>query len=314
MEDWMFMTFTSILDGFEYDAILIAGDLYDKRTVPEHVMLKVIHTLNSVSQEKPIVIMHGNHDEGGLAGVKDSTISSAEFTANFVQAAELVKSTPEVWNGMYLIPHMFNQEEFDRAVEDCPGDCFLVCHCNIDSPFAEGDTSLNLSTNQIRKLKERGVAVIAGHEHVTRSFENVFIPGNQLPTSVSDCQGCKEKVLYIVDTETGGIEENEVFFTDRLYKECNYKDILQGYNPESFLFIKISGECTTEEWPEVLRAYAAMRKKSDAFVISNKVQVAAYTVGDVSVEKVTKFNVVDLLIEAIDEEFREDVKDAIKVD
>jgi len=324
MENWMFNTLEGLLEELEYDAVVVAGDLYDKRTVPEHVILRTIKAFNQETRGKRVVIMLGNHDEEGRAAVKDNTISSAEMTEALITNSMLVRGEPAVFEGLYLIPHMFNQEEFDKAVEDCPENCFMICHCNVDSPFAVGDSSPNLSKKQIKTLKEKDATVIAGHEHIQRDLDNVWIPGNQIPTSISDLTNCGEKVCYIIDTDTSGVEVFTVFNTrsyspdgsrcviEGIYKEYDYKTLLSG-GIANFPFIKIAGTCTTEEWPDVLRAYSKLRKESEAFVISNKVEVPAYTVGNISEEEVTDFNVVDLLISAIDEEFREEVKNVIEI-
>ena len=325
MENWMFNTLEGLLEELEYDAVVVAGDLYDKRTVPEHVILRTIKTFNQHTSSGGAVIMLGNHDEEGRASVNDNTISSAEMTEELLTNSMLVKGAPMRFDEkIYLIPHMFNQEEFDKAVEDCPENCFMICHCNVDSPFAVGDSSLNLSKEQIKTLKEKNVIVIAGHEHIQRDLDNVWIPGNQIPTSISDLTNCEEKVCYIIDTDTLGVEVFTVFnarsyspdgsrrVMEGLLKEYDYKTLLSG-GIANFPFIKISGTCATEEWPDVLRAYSKLRKESEAFVISNKVEVPAYTVGSISEKEVTDFNVVDLLISAIDEEFREEVKDVIKI-
>ena len=310
MESWMFRTLESLLDQGDYDHILIAGDLFDKRTVPEHVILRTVEILKNTG--KRVILILGNHDEHGRSVTTDNTISSAEMVAALLPDVLLVKGKQENYDGMYLVPHMFNQAVFDQAVENCPGDCYMVCHCNIDSPFAVGDNSLNLSMSQIKTLKEKGVSVIAGHEHVSRELDNVYIPGNQIPTSISDLSSCSKKLFHILDTDTMGLETHKVFTVKSLYKEYSYEELLRG-DVADYMFIKISGQCSTEDWPDVLREYTKLRKRSEAFVISNKAEPQAYTVGDVKKEEVTKFNVVDLLIEAIDKEFREDVKNAIEI-
>lgn len=295
LEEWMFSEFERLLE-IPHDELIILGDLCDKRNVPEHIMLRLIELLRG----RGCTIVLGNHDLQGVSG--GVTMSSTELIAGSSESY-LIKE-PTLWNeGLYIIPHLFNQEEFDAALEECPGDVTLLVHCNIDNPFAVGDHSLNITNEQLDALAERNIHVIAAHEHQPRKYKNVDVIGNQIPTSIADCLGDDKRALVLEDGEPTWVPFLKI---DDVFIDVPYTELGNGIPDKKF--IRIRGECSQEEYPDVFLAVTELRKTSSAFVISNMVKIEGVTVDSSVTEDVEAFNIMELLLEQVDEEYREDVK------
>jgi hypothetical protein len=293
LEEWMFQQFESLLD-IPHDRVIITGDLFDTRNVPEHIMFRVIRALQS---EDSVVVL-GNHD---LGGINDHTYSSAEFVAAL--SGSVTVSVPVGFSGMYIIPHLFNQAAHEEAIANVPNDCILLTHCNVDNNFASGDHSLNLSADEMKILAEKNVRVLAAHEHIPRAVGPVTIIGNQFPSSVADCLGDVDKRCAI-------IEDGEISFVKTWDKsdfiEMRYDEII----PTDCKFVRITGECAVSEYPAIIRDIAGYRKKSEAFIVACSVKPLT-TVQEAGEQEVDQFNIVELLMGQIPEEFKEDVKSCL---
>lgn len=291
LEDWMLQQFEECLKT-PHERLIILGDLFDKRNVEEHVMAEVIKLLYL----EDCYIVQGNHDVGGI---EDHTLSSCEFVANLSESFYVDKS--QMIGSYYIVPHLHSQEDFDHAVQICPDNTIMMVHCNIDSPFAHGDHSLNLSLHQMKDLEKRGVDVLAGHEHTKRDVHNVTILGNQFPSSISDCIG-GDKFSHLLDGEelfeslTWSAKDD--FYSDEAVEDSSKK------------FIRITGECDVSSYSEIVKAVANLRKDSEAFIVKNAVKVKEFT-AEKTGETVTNFNILDMLLEEIPEGFREEVRSCL---
>jgi DNA repair exonuclease SbcCD nuclease subunit len=301
LETWMLNNFTKLLQ-IPHDRLVILGDLFDSRNVEEHVMATVTQQLRD---EADCVIVAGNHD---LGGVFDHTISSAELVAK-LSNAEWVAEPLQVDN-FYIIPHLYNQADFDKAVSECPKDTNLLLHCNVDSPFTHGDHSLNLSMQQIVGLGKRGVDVIVGHEHSHRIYsENLIVIGNQFPSSIADLSHIEKKFYMIADDSGVYAEEFDYSATfSRVHTEGTVT--IEELKEVPGEFIEILGECEPLEYPAIVKAVAEFRKTSSAFIIKNSVKIRE-SEDSTPEQTVTKFNIVELLLDAIPELIRKDVKSCI---
>ena len=294
LEDWMLAGFAQLL-AIPHDRLIIAGDLFDTRVVSEHIKLEVMRML----AKEDYIIMLGNHD---LGGVNDSvTLSSAEFIAA-AQGRPVVREATMA-DELYLVPHLFNQQLHEEAVARCPDNALMICHCNIDNSLAKGDHSLNLSFDEIESLKQRGVKILATHEHHPRKFGPVQIIGNPFPSSIADCLGAGDKRCAI-------IEDGEISFVPTWsrsdYQEMDWQDL----HDTTAMFIRVTGECQVSETPAVVRAISDYRKKSSAFIVGSAVKTLTVTreLGEVEVDQ---FNILDLVLQQVPEEFRSEVKSCI---
>lgn len=289
LEEWMLKEFEELLNT-AYGRVLILGDLFDKRNVDEHIMHRVIKLLSTVE----CIIVAGNHD---LGGIEDHTLSSAEFVARLSSSYWLAE--PELIDDgkIFVIPHVHDQETFDHAIQICPDNVIMMVHCNIDSPFAHGDHSLNLSLQQMKDLTDRGVKVISGHEHAKREVMNVTILGNQFPSSIADCLG-GDKFYHI-------LEDGE------LTAELNGREDDLFYNGPmpagDFEFINITGECELNEYASVVKEVAELRKSSPAFIVKNSVKVKEF-IAEQDDAEVTDFNILEMWVNEMPEAVRGEVK------
>jgi len=291
--------------------LIILGDLFNKARVDNWVFLAVYTAITefiaNASDCDEVILVRGNHDSKSK---ERQNICSLEMLAELLPAARVtfVFDKPYQFEDdgkvHYVIPHMFNQEQFDAAVSAVTDEVdFLYLHSNVDNPFAVGDHSINISKDQVKTLHDKGVTVICGHEHQRRRpFPNVHVIGNQFPTSISDCKGNDEKFLLRI--ENGRIVKEQTWTA-----AGNYYDVpieLLATVPDTAQFVRAHGEVAKADFAKVIQEVDKFRRKSSAFVVSNAVSVVVE--GKVlQAEEVTNINVVELLIQAVPEKYREKV-------
>ncbi len=301
LEDWQFEKLEEVLD-IPHDQLIIVGDLFDKRSVSEKTLLR---TYNILAHES-VILLRGNHDSNSM---KYGEICSLELLHGLLPASTLIFDKPRTLGKKHFIPHCFDQEEFDGYIEQVPEKSIVFIHANNDNHFAvEADHSLNLSKKQREDLIERGCHIILGHEHGFEFNENMAIPGCLMPTSISDCTKGNCRALMLT-TEEGAFAISTIttWEEEGNYLECDYSDI----EVTDHQFVRINGECAISEYPEIVRNIAKLRKESDAFIIANNVKVRISDTETLTAEEVTNFNIIELLLERIDKEFREEVESCI---
>jgi len=301
LEDWQFKKLGEILE-IPHDELLINGDLFDKNSVSEKTLLKIYKLLKG---ENHVILSRGNHCENSMTY---GNISSLELLAGLlVHNCTLVFDEPEQFAQGYVIPHCFDQATFDKHIENCPSNKTVFLHCNFDNHYTvEADHSLNLSKAQFDGLVEKGCDVMLGHEHKFEHKENIFHLGCSCVTSIADALGGDKNVLILDDSEDprGDVTIETVWSAKEDYIELEHTDI----KATKHKFVRVNGSCTMSEYPAVVRQIAELRRKSDAFIIANNVKVKVSETEVLDAEDVTNFNIIELLLERIDEEFKEDVK------
>jgi calcineurin-like phosphoesterase family protein len=297
LDRWLLGQFGKLLLQ-PHDRLIILGDLFDKRNVEEHIMA---HVIGQLKDEKDCIIVAGNHD---LGGIDDRTISSAEFVAMMSGSYWLEQPEDIDDEKIFIIPHMHSQDEFDRAVSQCPDNAIMMVHCNIDSPFAHSDHSLNLSIYQMKDLEKRGVDIISGHEHTKRDIHNVSILGNQFPSSIADCIGGDKYAHVLVDHND--LVEIKTWDAKKGFLRT---DTLSSIEDSQFIEIRKEVD-TVSEYSDIVKEVAQFRRISDAFIVKNSVKVREILAVK-SDEEVTHFNVIDMLIEELPGEFKKEVKSCL---
>jgi hypothetical protein len=187
---------------------------------------------------------------------------------------------------------MPNQDCFDLELAKVPKVKYLLLHVNYNNNFAkESDHSLNLSEEQAKALPVE--KIVFAHEHYARTAlkGKVFVCGNQVPSSVSDCLDGRDKTLTILSAS--GEIESEVTWrssdettttavfagsmeaqtlticTGSGFREMNWKNVQETVAQ----FVRFVGEAKPEEVAEMVSVIARFRKNSKAFVVSNAVKV-----------------------------------------
>jgi len=298
LEDYLFDRLNHILQTVEHDKVIIAGDIFDKFSVSEKTLL---NTYLALRGEKAI-ILRGNHDAN--SAVRVGEISSLELLGALLPETHLVFNEPETVDGMHFIPHCFDQTQLNQYVDEIPDNVVCFLHCNFDNSFTEhADHSLNITSQQYQKLKESNVFLILGHEHQARDLENLYILGCTYPTSISDCLGGSKRCL-LYDSEAKTFESIETFNKEAEYIELHWSDT----RLTDHKFVRVVGDCSVVEYPQIVRSIAQLRKTSDAFIIANAVKVQTPEREEIEKQEVTGFNILSLLLENVDEEFRGEVK------
>lgn len=247
--------------------LVVLGDLFDTGNVPYGTLLFAYSSLLEYAETKGnhLHLVAGNHDL-----TRDTTLLSS-----FAFLCKLFDRHPRVtshfapgWlgGGAYVIPHLPNQEAFNTALAGVPECKFLLLHCNIDSPFAvHSDHSLNATTEQLDKVPAQ--FVVCAHEHQAKQTGKVWLPGNQIPTSVSDCLGERTKFYTKL---SDGVEFRPFLPLDGVFARVNWKELSSyTYEPR---FLRVQGKATAEEAAAATAAIAAYRRRSDCFVVSNAVE------------------------------------------
>ena len=293
LTDWMHKQFDSILERVD-EGLVILGDLFDTYQVPLRTVLATYNSLLKwLDKGHNLTLVPGNHD----LSTDSSKLSSFQFLG------QLLLEHPNVTyhsgggfiaDGVYAISHVTNSDLFDMELAKVPKCRYLLLHCNYDNNFAKAsDHSLNISREQCEKLPAD--VIFFAHEHYYREEMRgkVFIAGNQLASSVSDCLHKTDKFM----TRLGDKPERLMTWAKEGYEEIDWRNPA----PSTAQFIRFVGHCKSDEAAEMANVIAAYRRSSDAFVITNAVKVGEDTEGAelelASLEAINKFNVMDALKE-----------------
>lgn len=276
--------------------LLILGDLFDGANVPILDVLATYVDLDMwliLQPESTLYNVAGNHD----CSKSSNVMSSFDFLGKLLvrnhptRYIHIVEPTMTPWG--YVVPHMRNQTLFDAALADVPECKFLFLHCNIDNNFAaQMDQSLNMTKQQIVDCKAE--QIICGHEHQARTFGKVLLPGNQIPTSVSDWLGSGDKQFLTVDN--GIVTPVTCAVKTEEFVEMSWDSL----DVSSHKFVRIVGKAQPDEIAGVLTTINRLRQAHTAFVISNAVETVTDAGNNAaifaqSLESVQKFSIHEAL-------------------
>lgn len=300
--------------------LLINGDLFDSFNVSNDTVLFAFRELGAWLERsgQMLYLARGNHDTS-----KDSTkMSSFDMLCSLLDhVSDRVYSITEPHGFDYaggatitVLPHAPNQDIFNLWIEDqckthIPGRHYLFVHANFDNNFAvESDHSLNVSREQIKQLTDAGFeAIIFAHEHQQRQDGRAIIVGNQFPTSVSDCLGNRSKRLLHINA-SGEMEFEDTWQDAGSYYEADWKRPFDV--PECAQFVRLTGEATADEAASVIAAHSALRKKHQAFVITNSVKIDGQVLDTEAlkaIEEVSDYSVTDFLLNHLKNDAQRDV-------
>jgi metallophosphoesterase superfamily enzyme len=277
---------------------MILGDLFDKAQVALSDLLFAYTALSEwLERGRTLYLVSGNHDDEKTSGKLSSFDMLGELLKQyFPHTVAVIKGGGVLTPYGYVISHMPNQQMFDIELLKVPECKVLFLHVNYDNFFAaQSDQSLNISKEQVTACKAKKIVI--AHEHVTKQDGKVIIPGNQIPTSVSDWQGCDAKYLTQVTAE-GVVTLLKIADRADHYSEQPWD------SPEitDHKFVKLVGDATAEQAAQVVSAVAKFRAASSAFVVSNGVRIAtesgAAGFGE-SLESVRAFDVLAALAEVL---------------
>ena len=302
LRQYLLESFYRILDTVNEDLVLL-GDVFESGQIPMSDLLGTYVSLDKwLIRGFKLFIVNGNHD----LHTDSSRMSSLQFLAALLANNPNVKHISRgqsIADEIYVIPHVVNQDLFDLELSKVPTCKYLLLHCNYDNPFSKHlDNSLDLSEQQALDCKAE--YIVLGHEHHTRKAlgGKVFIPGNQIASSIADCIGGHDKYMTHLGYKP---ELVKVWDSATNYAEIDWRNPA----PSTAQFIRFVGHCKPDEAAEMANVIAAYRRSSDAFVITNAVKVGEDTEGAelelASLEAINKFSVMGALKEYLS---AEDVK------
>ena len=281
--------------------LLINGDLFDTNNIPISDVLQTYIILNDWLTQHPDSKLYnstGNHD----ASKTSTVLSSFQFLGKLLKLAHPDRyvhvEEPMMTPHGYIIPHLRNQDLFDLALSKVPECNFLFVHANYDNGFAaQSDQSLNISRDQAEASKAR--IIVFGHEHHKRLVGKVVIPGNQIASSVSDWLSPQDKgYVTIVD---GKLHYNISATREQEFAELDWRTL----EVTDHKFVRVTGDATAEEASEVVNAINKLRKTSEAFVITNAVQISTGAIKvdfDSTLANVQSFSVMSAIRELLTDE------------
>lgn len=288
--------------------IIFNGDVFDQFDVPltdawgfmSLCQEWLDHSLDSCN----LILAEGNHDQAK----NSANMCSLEFTARCLNSDRVVlvdKVSEFPVSNILIIPHVANQDMFNLELEKASqfSNFLILVHANYDNNFAvQSDHSLNVSEEQAKALTANNNTLLFGHEHQQRQpMKNVVIAGNQWPSSIADCLGNNSKRAHIFDPTTRQLTHIDTWQASENFAEIEWQDLLGS---DDYQFVRVVGDCPTEQAAEMLAAISKYRQTSEAFVVSNAVKVAG--VVDMSdlpsdLEAAKGFDVLSFLFENLDE-------------
>lgn len=316
LRDYLLNSFARLL-GCEDEEVVINGDLFDDFVVDHSQVIEVASTIYNWLSYRPKGVIHlvaGNHDWRPQADKVSSfhlLCAIMSLSDKGMRVNTYDKGFQAISDNCSCIPHVSNQDVFDIEVGYASSmkveNSYLLLHCNYKNGFAENsDHSLNINDEQVGKLMEAGWTLIIGHEHIGYSLRGgrVLVVGNQIPSSVADCLGNQTK--HAVRITPQGVEMVQTWSRAGFYLEVDWRQI-EGAGAD---FIRVTGEATSLEAAEVIKAISNYRQTSDAFVISNAVKIEGHdmSMATESIESIKAFDVIGAILSELNEQEQEVVK------
>jgi hypothetical protein len=257
-----------------WDEVYHLGDLFDKYSNPEAVLLDGLRVLEGCS-----AVLAGNHDMANREGCLSSLQLLAPLTKTGVWFEPGSFCSPDGKVLFYIIPHCLSQTAFEEALDKTMGlgrsdtPRVLLLHCNYDNPLTQGsEASLNLTRERAGALLERFDLVLLGHEHVARSDfgGRLQILGSLHPTSFSDIS---DKYAWTLDTGTLALERECVWAADR-HMKVDWRGLGDTYTSAPLEFLDITGTATPAEMRTVADLVQKVWKAAPSlYMVRNSVVV-----------------------------------------
>ena len=267
LREYLLAGLQAMLDNVK-EPLVILGDLFDAHSIPMQDLLQTYQMLSAwlKSNGEPLWLVAGNHDLS-----KDSSkLSSFQFLAKLLepQGATYVEGGQFLTDDVYAISHVANQDLYDMELDKVPECEYLLVHANYNNDFAaESDHSLNLSRERAEALPV--AKIFFAHEHYYRKLlgGKVFVAGNQLPSSISDC--LKQVDKYMHRLPLGGDIERIKTWDNAEYLEMDWKNPVDT----DAKFIRFVGSASEEEAAEHIEVIANYRRTSSALIVGNGVKI-----------------------------------------
>lgn len=258
-------------------AWVCGGDLFDKFDNPAAVVRDGMKVAN-----RCFLVLGGNHDvENSVDSYSSLDLVSDSFTEEESPVVKPIYNTTNqtITNigkfSICAVPHHSTQQLFNETMERlCDSkyvhDCdFLLLHCNYDCDMATNDTSLNLTRDVAAKLLNNFKFIMIGHDHnPKRDFDGrVIVMGSIHPTCFGDCH--VDHKIYGFSVGDDSITEEVVWSADEKYAEYITDDDISLWEPlpEGYEFVRVTGQMTPEQVPQLAKWVRDAWKRESVFAI-----------------------------------------------
>ena len=173
-------TLMDIIDKFEPDTLILAGDVFDTSRPTALAYSEVVTQLSRVPRA---IVLAGNHDISKV----DEDIAFDNLDALDNVTVVKYQEVYEFENFM-LIGWQPTQEHFDTTLKDAIAAAdegsVIVTHC---SRLDFGNANDNICTDaRIKQAKEKDIIIVSGHEHKSSIGSNFAHLGSVVPHSISE--------------------------------------------------------------------------------------------------------------------------------
>ena len=282
--------------GSPEQTTVCVGDLFDKFSNKESVILQGM----SVAKNCDIVLA-GNHDLSNRDSVESSIAIVGKVFDNVcvakVNETKVEHFEAECGAEFTVIPHHSSQDLFDEAIiQVCTGVTkdLLFLHCNFNSPFANNDSSLNITPEQCEELLKYYRYIILGHEHNTRweMQGRLLVVGTPHPTNFGDIS---DKYFWDYNSATRELYETQLWSKGESYLKLTVKQLLDGaFVSVGKDFIEVVGtDIEPDLAPEIAQAmHSIWQVTPELLMLRNNVSYKSLAVATVDkttqLEDVTK--------------------------
>lgn len=247
------------------------GDLFDRFSNPESVILQGLQVANDA------FVLAGNHDSSN----RENVLSSLAFLQSF-QPGNIITQPKMLLEEFYCIPHVLTQTEFEHLLDTAPAAPVLCLHCNYASPFAQNESTLNLTREKAEKLLARFNYILIGHEHNERSdFDGrVQMLGCTFPTSFSDTKTDKYQWDY-----TAGKLTRHVIWSQSRYVNLPWQSLLDGAPVQADAqFLEVTGTAPLNALPDIAKKVSETWQRVPGLLMLRNAATAENTLPDVEFE------------------------------
>jgi len=339
LRQYLFDEYNALLTRHLDKHLFINGDLFDHFSEDEATLDQtlgmLVTWLNKTKDGQKLTLSCGNHD----ASAKGDKLSSFHLLTNILKLFYPDRVTVVDIGQLYtlqhrvaVLAHCHNQDLFEMGLNNILDNIragnvnTLFLHANVLSPFSEQhDHSLAVTEDMARRFVNAGIRLVFAHDHhnrcinlnaigtkTTSQFDtnsHIIVLGNQFPASIADClshgkaQANGRKFAHIMDEE-GRISQVETW-NSNAFIDVDWQE-LDKVNGE--MFVRVSGEAAQSQAGEVVSVIAKFRSQSDAYVVSNNVQIEGIgsieDIDGISLEQIKAFDVRAALLEMFEPDER----------
>jgi hypothetical protein len=337
---WQRERFKALLPESGGDLIIL-GDLFDGPTIDTNEFWStylildrwISDSCSSGEKNGRLILVRGNHDIVPQTGTMSHFDLLAEMLSLRFPAEQFLlvrEGLTEVREGVFVIPHMPNQELFDAELDKAlalDGDGYLCLHCNMLPPeyYGKRDHSLSVSQERAEALAQKFV-ILNGHEHQYAFHDigkGIYCLGNQFPSSVADClprAGYTGEDKCCLEFHPGIAEEVPIGRGVITWQAAGsfYRADWRGLEtlPEDAEFVRVEGTAQATEAEQVIDAIARLRREHRAFVIANAVAMEGMQgideAAEATFEGIRAFDALDALLAELSDVERARILEVLK--